>query len=152
MMLLTQPFLLYLVLRGNSIKHPKKSWFEKLGEICVDAARNAAMVLKEMRAEGSLSSLVTIDCTCALKVIMIYSLVIAREEVEGGIGKGRAREARELIQGVVDVLDGMEQVGFVKSVVGELPQRLERLGIKREVEDNRPVQESIAQPWVGFDS
>lgn len=150
-MLLTQPFLLYLVLRGNGIKHPKKSWFEKLGEICVDAARNAAMVLKEMRAEGSLSSLVTIDCTCALKIIMIFILVIAREEVEGAVGKGRAREARELIQGVVDVLDGMEQVGFVKSVVGELPQRLERLGIKREVED-RPVQESLAQSWAGFDS
>jgi len=110
------------------------------------------MVLKEMRAEGSLSSLVTIDCTCALKVIMIYSLVIAREEVEGGVGKVRAREARELIQGVVDVLEGMEQVGFVKSVVGELPQRLDRLGIKREVEDNRPVQESLAQSWAGFDS
>lgn len=149
-MLLTQPFLLYLVLRGNTVKHPKKSWFEKLGEICVDAARNAAVVLKVMRDEGSLSSLVTVDCTCALKVIMIYILVIAREDVDGGAGKGRWREATEMIEGVVEVLGSMEQVGFVKSVVGELPQRLERLGIKREVEDRALVQESVGQ-WSAFD-
>lgn len=149
MMLLTQPFLLYLVLRGNTVKNPKKSWFEKLGEICVDAAMNAAVVLKAMREEGSLSSLVTIDCTCALKVIMIYILVVAREDVDGGTGKGRWREAIEMIEEIVEVLESMEQVGFVNSIVGEIPQRLEKLGIKREVEDSVKVQQSMGQ-WSAF--
>jgi len=110
------------------------------------------MVLKEMKKDGSLSSLVTVDCNCALKVIMIFSLVIAREEADGGLRKGRGREAKEMIVGVIDVLEGMEEVGFVKSVVGELPQRLERMGIKREAEDYVQVQENSGQSSSVFDA
>lgn len=152
-MLLTQPFLLYLVLRGKSLKQPKKTWFEKLGEICIDAARNAVVVLKCMRAEGSLSSLTTFDCTCALKMIMIFSLDIARKE------DGDGAEVREAIERTVEVLADMEHVGFVKSVVEELPARLEMLGIKEKEEkrllmgsSSNDLQPAHGQLWADFDA
>jgi hypothetical protein len=148
MMLLTQPFLLYLAVRSSAPSPPdsskltkaKKGWFEKLGDICLDASRNAMTVLRTMDADGSLSSLVTFDCVCTLKIIMILSLELARSDKE---------ELKREIEFCVKVLGNMEQVGFCKSVVQELPMRLKQMGIKKEKEDDE--QGGVVQLWQGFE-
>jgi len=123
MMLLSQPFLLYLVIKGSSLNHPKRTRFEKLGKICIDAAKNAVVVLKTMSAEQIISSLITFDCVCTLKIIMILAL---------GLAKSDSQELRRDVQFCVSILENMEQVGFCKSVVRELPTRLVQLGVKTE--------------------
>lgn len=147
MMLLSQPFLLYLVLKGSSLNHPKRTWFEKLGEICIDAAKNAVVVLKTMSAEQSISSLITFDCVCTLKIIMILAL---------GLAKSDSQELRRDVQFCVSILENMEQVGFCKSVVRELPTRLAQLGVKTEPNEE-DVKVDFARPttvsnlWPEFD-
>jgi len=146
-MLLTQPFLLYLVLRGERLKSPKKNWFEKLGEICVDAAKNAVVVLKSMAKDQSLSSLVTFDCVCALKIVFMLLLVISKNDLP---------EYRADIEVCVSLLEGMEQIGFCKTVVDELPSRLAGLGYKREhieadIKSDTVVQDDPSQLWTNFD-
>jgi hypothetical protein len=147
MMLLSQPFLLYLVIKGSALNHPKRTWFEKIGEICIDAARNAVIVLKTMSMDQSLSSLVTFDCVCTLKVIMILALGLARSDTQ---------ELRRDVELCVSVLENMEQVGFCSSVVHELPMRLAQLGFKSEP-NNADVKVGFADPaavsnlWPEFD-
>lgn len=146
MMLLTQPFLLYSVIRGASLNDMRKAWFEKLGEICVDAAKNSIVVLKSMENDESLSSLVTFDCTCTLKVIMILCLALAKRE---------SAELRTEYEFCMGLIDRMEQIGFCKSVNEELPSHLARLGIKKERRESDASMEvspnAVSQMWSGFD-
>jgi hypothetical protein len=147
MMLLSQPFLLYLVIKDSTLNHPKRTWFEKLSEICVDAAKNAVIVLKTMSKDQSISSLITFDCVCTLKVIMILALGLARAE---------SQELRRDIEACVSILENMEQVGFCRSVVQELPMRLAQLGLKSESNDadvklDFGQQATVATLWPEFD-
>jgi len=146
-MLLSQPFLLYLVIKGSTLNHPKRTWFEKLGEICIDAARNAVVVIKTMSTDQSISSLITFDCVCTLKVIMILAL---------GLAKSESQELRRDIEACVSMLENMEQVGFCRSVVQELPTRLAQLGFKSESNDTDvkvdfAQQATLSNLWPEFD-
>jgi len=146
-MLLSQPFLLYLVIKGSTLNHPKRTWFEKLGEICLDAARNAVVVIKTMSTDQSISSLITFDCVCTLKVIMILAL---------GLAKSESQDLRRDIGACVSMLENMEQVGFCRSVVQELPTRLAQLGIKSESNDTDvkvdfAQQATLSNLWPEFD-
>jgi aldehyde dehydrogenase (NAD+) len=147
MMLLSQPFLLYLVLKGSTLNHPKRTWFEKLGEICIDAARNAVVVIKTMSTDQSISSLITFDCVCTLKVVMILAL---------GLAKSESQDLRRDIEACVSMLENMEQVGFCRSVVQELPTRLAQLGFKSELNDTDvkvdfAQQATLSNLWPEFD-
>lgn len=146
MMLLTQPFLLYSVIRGSSLNDIRKAWFDKLGEICVDAAKNAIIVLKSMENDRSLSSLMTFDCTCTLKVIMILSLALAKRE---------SAELRAEYEFCIGLIDRMEQIGFCKSVNEELPSHLARLNVKKERRESdasmKVSPNAVSQMWSGFD-
>lgn len=145
-MLLSQPFLLYLVIKGSTLNHPKRTWFEKLGEICLDAAKNALIVLKTMSTDQSISSLITFDCVCTLKIIMILVL---------GLAKSESQELRQDIETCVLILENMEQVGFCRSVVQELPTRLAQLGFKSESSEDIKVdfaqQATVSNLWPEFD-
>jgi hypothetical protein len=146
MMLLSQPFLLYLVIKGSTLNHPKRTWFEKLGEICLDSAKNAVIVLKTMSTDQSISSLITFDCVCTLKIIMILVL---------GLAKSESQELRLDIETCVSILENMEQVGFCRSVVQELPARLAQLGFKSEPNEDVKVdlaqQATVSNLWPEFD-
>lgn len=147
MMLLSQPFLLYLVIKGSTLNNPKRTWFQKLGEICLDAAKNAVIVLKTMSKDQSISSLVTFDCVCTLKVIMILVL---------GLAKSESQEVRRDIEACISILENMEQVGFCRSVVQELPTRLVQLGFKSESNEidlkvDLGQQATISNLWPEFD-
>jgi hypothetical protein len=147
MMLVSQPFLLYLVIRGSTLNPPKRAWFEKIGEICLDAAKNALAVLKTMRTDQSISSLMTFDCVCTLKVIMILAL---------GLAKSESQDIRRDLQSCVSILENMEQVGFCRSVVQELPTRLTQLGVKSESNETDlrldfGQQATVSNLWSDFD-
>lgn len=126
MMLLTRPFLLYIVLRDVNLQKQKREWFQKLGDICADAAQSALVILKSMGTDGVLSSLVTFDSTCILKVAMIMILAL----VKTGQQKYRGE-----IETCLSLLRDMEQIGFCKAVLAELPERLHDLGIMRKEND-----------------
>ena len=147
MMLVSQPFLLYLVIRGSTLNPPKRAWFEKIGEICLDAAKNALVVLKTMCTDRSISSLMTFDCVCTLKVIMILAL---------GLAKSESQDIRQDLQSCVSILENMEQVGFCRSVVQELPTRLTQLGVKSESHEadgklDLGQQATVSNLWSDFD-
>lgn len=141
--LLTQPFLLYVVLRGSSLSRQKKSWFEKLGDICIDAAQNAMVILKTMSNDRTISSLITFDSTCALKVIMVLVLALA---------KTNSAQYRQDIEACLSLVQRMEQIGFCKTAVQELPMRLAELGVMKEQEDTEAQNDLIvSQLWPELD-
>jgi len=147
MMLLTQPFLLYLVLRGSNLSQTKRNWFEKFGDICIDAAQSAIVIFKTMSQNRTLSSLVTFDSTCVLKVIMIMILALV---------KTNSQKYRLDIELCMSLLQGMEQVGFCKTVVPELYARFNELGIMQDPQgcaDSSDVQRRTveSQFWPAFD-
>ena len=147
MMLLTQPFLLYLVLRGTNLSQTKRNWFERLGDICIDAAQSAIVIFKTMAQDRILSSLITFDSTCALKVVMIMILALV---------KTNSQKYRLDIELCLSLLRGMEQVGFCKTVVPELYDRFNELGIMQdpgEYDNSTDIQRHTveSQFWPAFD-
>jgi len=152
--LLSRPFLLYLVLKKDSITPSKKPWFENMGKVCIDAALKSLGILQQMAADSSLSSLTAFDSTCILRVVMIFILAFANTQL---------RTYQQNLEKCIELFRGMEQVGFCRIVTEETPMRLQDLGIGEgwgEVEGNdggKGVQvllddELIAQLWGGFDS
>jgi hypothetical protein len=147
MMLLTQPFLLYLVLHGTNLSQTKRNWFEKLGDIYIDAAQSAIVILNTMSQDRTLSSLVVFDSTCILKVVMIMILALV---------KTNSQKYRLNIELCLSLLQGMEQVGFCKTVVPELYARFNELGIMQDPQDcdvSTDVQTHTveSQFWPVFD-
>ncbi|KAH8814890.1 hypothetical protein F5884DRAFT_770330 [Xylogone sp. PMI_703] len=118
--LLTRAFLLYLVLRGPKLSQTKKEWFEKLSDICIDAAKNALPVLKGMSAERSLSSLITFDTSFILKISMVFVLAL---------GKTGSLEYQIAMEECFMIVQAMEPVGFCALVIQELPVRLAEIGL-----------------------
>ncbi|CAO2648337.1 Nn.00g076040.m01.CDS01 [Neocucurbitaria sp. VM-36] len=148
--LLTRPFLLYLVIKYSALASSKKIWFERMGKTCIDAAQKSSAILQQMAADGTLSSLTAFDSTCILRVVMIFILAYAHT---------RSPQYSAHIENLVALCAGMEQVGFTKMVTEETPGRLADLGIPEEPQDpNRntdaPVHlndEMIAQLWGNWD-
>ncbi|RFU32876.1 hypothetical protein B7463_g3476, partial [Scytalidium lignicola] len=138
--LLTRTFLLYLVLRGPKLNQTKKEWFEKLSDICIDAAKNALVVLKSMSAESSLSSLVTFDTCFILKITMVFVLAL---------GKTGSLEYQIDMEDCFSILRGMEPVGFCGLVVQELPVRLAEIGLA--INHNNPQNEDSLQTFSFMD-
>jgi len=122
-MLLTQPFLLYLVLRSKKLSNPKRNWFQKLGDTCIEAAQNAMSTLKIMEQDCILSSLITFDATCVLKVVMVLVLAFVNTNWES---------YRRDIETCVSLLQGMEQIGFCQTATQELPIRLKELDVLKD--------------------
>ncbi len=49
-----------------------------------------------------------------------------------GLAKSESQETRRDLQSCVSILENMEQVGFCRSVLQELPTRLAQPGVKSE--------------------
>ena len=118
--LLTRPFFLYLVIKYSALASSKKIWFERMGKTCIDAAQKSTAILKDMASSGTLSSLIAFDSTCILRLIIIFILAYAHT---------RLPQYNEHIQSLIDLIRGMEQIGFTKMVAEETPVRLADLGI-----------------------
>ena len=148
--LLTRPFLLYLVIKYGTLASSKKIWFERMGKTCIDAAQKSTSILQQMAADGTLSSLTAFDSTCILRLIMIFILAYAHT---------RTPQYSSHIETLMALSKGMEQIGFTKMVTEETPGRLGDLGIPEEPQQqsgnpDAPVHlndELIAQLWGNWD-
>ncbi|CAN9129962.1 unnamed protein product [Alternaria alternata] len=151
--LLTRPFLLYLVIKHGTLASSKKIWFERMGKMCIDAAQKSTAILEQMASDGTLSSLTAFDSTCILRLIMIFILAYAHT---------RTPRYSTHIEKLVELSRGMEQIGFTKMVTEETPLRLAELGITGQAQQNNnngngdsgPVHlddEMIAQLWGNWD-
>ncbi|KAL7777251.1 hypothetical protein CFE70_007674 [Pyrenophora teres f. teres 0-1] len=148
--LLTRPFLLYLVIKYSTLAPNKKIWFERMGKTCIDAAQKSAAILAQMADDGVLSSLTAFDSTCILRLLMVFVLAYAHT---------RTPQYNANIEKLVSIIRGMEQIGFTKMVAEETPMRLAELGIPERVspsngDANAPVHLDdvmIAQLWENWD-
>lgn len=73
-----------------------------------------------------------------------------------GLAKSESQETRRDLQSCVSILENMEQVGFCKSVVQELPTRLAQLGVKSEPNESDikldfGQQATVSNLWPEFD-
>lgn len=150
--LLTRPFLLYLVMKYTTLAPGKKVWFERMGKTCIDAAQKSAAILKDMAANGTISSLTAFDSTCILRLIMIFILAHSHT---------RNRQYSNHIEKLIALCQGMEQIGFTKMVAEETPGRLADLGIPEPPQQsnehsnpNTPMHlddDMIARLWGNWD-
>ncbi|KAI4643448.1 uncharacterized protein J4E88_010472 [Alternaria novae-zelandiae] len=151
--LLTRPFLLYLVIKHGTLASSKRIWFERMGKMCIDAAQKSISILTQMANDGTLSSLTAFDSTCILRLIMIFILAYAHT---------RTSRYSAHIEKLVELTRGMEQIGFTKMVTEETPLRLADLGITGQAQQNNGDangsngqvhldDEMIAQLWGNWD-
>jgi aldehyde dehydrogenase (NAD+) len=143
--LLTRPFLLYLVLKHSTLISSKKIWFERMGKSCIDAAQKSLALLQQMAAEGTSSSLTAFDSTCILRIIIIFILAYAHT---------RTPQYRIHIDTCTRLCRKLEQIGFAKMVTEETPGRLAELGIFDDVKPNSDgavLDEEIMALWENFD-
>lgn len=124
--LLTRPFLLYLVMKHHTLVSSKKIWFERMGKMCIDAAQKTIAILEQMAADGTLSSLTAFDSTCILRLVIIFILAYAHT---------RLTQYSNHIETCMKLTRGMEQIGFTKMVAEETPGRLADLGLPEEPQD-----------------
>jgi hypothetical protein len=150
--LLTRPFILYLVIKNNALVSSKKIWFERMGKICIDAAQKSIAILQQMSVDGTLSSLTAFDSTCILRLIMIFILAYAHT---------RTAQYSNHIETCMRLTRGMEQIGFTKMVTEETPGRLADVGIPEKPHipsgngsaqgDVHLDDQMIAQLWGNWD-
>lgn len=123
--LLTRPFILYLVIKSNVLPPSKKIWFERMGKICIDAAQKSIAILQQMSDDATLSSLTAFDSTCILRLIVIFLLSYAHT---------RTPQYSNHIVTCMRLIRGMEQIGFTKMVSEETPGRLVDCGVPETVQ------------------
>lgn len=148
--LLTRPFLLYLVIKYSTLVSSKKIWFERMAKICIDAAQKSIAIMQQMAEDGTLSSLTAFDSTCILRLVMIFILAFAHT---------RTSQYSNHIATCVKLIRGMEQIGFSKMVAEETPSRLADLGISTEPQETPEEAQGdvhlddqmIAQLWGNWD-
>jgi hypothetical protein len=150
--LLTRPFILYLVIKNDALVSSKKIWFERMGKICIDAAQKSIAILQQMSVDGTLSSLTAFDSTCILRLIMIFILAYAHT---------RTAQYSNHIETCMRLTRGMEQIGFTKMVTEETPGRLADVGIPEKPHipsgngsaqgDVHLDDQMIAQLWGNWD-
>ncbi|KAF1936775.1 aldehyde dehydrogenase-like protein [Clathrospora elynae] len=148
--LLTRPFLLYLVIKYSTLASSKKIWFERMGKTCIDAAQKSIAILQQMANDDTLSSLTAFDSTCILRLTMIFILAYAHT---------RTPQYSSHMEKLMELTRRMEQIGFTKMVTEETPFWLQSLGIPERVElvngdAAGPVHfddAMIAQLWGNWD-
>lgn len=141
--LLSRSFLLYLVLRHQTLDSNKKIWFERMGKTCIDAAQKSLAILQQMAADNVLSSITAFDSTCILRIVMIFILAF---------GHTKMPQYRTNIEDSLGLLKGMHHVGFTKMVAEETPMRVADLGITLDNTSTNVVDDDIiAQLWGNLD-
>lgn len=144
--LLTRPFLLYLVIKHSTLVSSKKVWFERMGKMCIDAAQKSIAILERMSADATLSSLTAFDSTCILRLCIIFILAYAHT---------RTTQYSTHIETCMRLCKNMEQIGFTKMVAEETPGRLADLGLPEEPQsesgDVHLDDQMIAQLWGNWD-
>ncbi|KAK3688886.1 fungal-specific transcription factor domain-containing protein [Podospora appendiculata] len=120
---ITRPFLLFTVTHAASTQSmipAKRMLYEQMSASCIEGAEAGVGILRGMRAAGTLSSLMLLDCHCIGEVmwILIHAL-----QKHGG------RERQGMLRFCLETLKGMEMVGWCEKVAPELEARVLESGV-----------------------
>ncbi|KAK3900352.1 fungal-specific transcription factor domain-containing protein [Staphylotrichum tortipilum] len=118
---LTRPFLLFLVAKPADTMIPvKRHIYEQMGNSCIEAAETAVEVIKSMREDKTLSSLMLLDVQCIGEIMWILILAVQQR---GGT------ERQDMLRYCLDTLKDMERVGWCEKVAPELEARAHESGV-----------------------
>ncbi|RQM07415.1 hypothetical protein DH86_00003209 [Scytalidium sp. 3C] len=99
----TRPFLLFSISRMGSVTVPaKRKWYQELSDTCIEAAERSVGIIKRMREDQTLSSLMLLDCHCIGEIIWILLLALRK------LGKP---EHQTMLRFCLDTMTSMEQIG-----------------------------------------
>ena len=137
---LTRPFLLFTVAKmerqAAGMIPVKRRIYERMSNVCVEAAENAVQILRRMREDGTLSSLMLLDCHYIGEVMWILILALQRH---GGA------ERQDMLRFCLETVKGMEKVGWAEKVAPELEARVHESGVL-EMPAGNGVLQAAAQP------
>jgi len=137
---LTRPFLLFLVAKPADAMIPvKRHIYEQMSNSCIEAAEAAVEVIKAMREDKTLSSLMLLDVQCIGEVMWILILAVQQR---GGT------ERQDMLRFCLDTLKGMEMVGWCEKVAPELEARAHESGVL-ELAALQLVQQHMHTLWPG---
>lgn len=138
MISVTRPFLLFAVkVRStNSVgamSPVKRKIYEQMSNTCIESAESAVQILKRMREDNTLSSLMLLDCQCITEVVWI--LILALQKLGGA-------ERHDMLRYCLDTLNSMEKVGWAEKVAPELEARVHESGVLEHgaVQPAQPLQ------------
>jgi hypothetical protein len=121
---LTRPFLLFAVAKMDrqqtGIIPVKRRIYEQMSKVCLEAAEQGAQIIRRMREEGTLSSLLLLDCHYISDTMWVLILSLLRH---------RGAERQEMLRFCLDTVKSMEQVGWTEKVTQELESRVNESGV-----------------------
>lgn len=121
---LTRPFLLFTVAKSTENMAPvKRKIFEQMSNNCIEAAESAVQILRRMREDKTLSSLMLLDCHCIGEVMWILILALQRR---GGT------ERQDMLRFCLETVKSMDKVGWCAKVAPELEARIYESGVLKE--------------------
>lgn len=121
--ILTRPFLLNFLLKGQNLAPSSKIGYVKMAEVSIDAAKRSVGLFQTMIQDGTASALTTFDSTTLLRSITIFMCAY------GAFGRS---EYKKDADDCVNIARQMEQIGFAKMIVEETPIHLKNLGMSHE--------------------
>lgn len=123
-MLVTRPFLLCSLLRGDELSGtPKLRYFEGLARTCVSATEAAIDVLEIMLGQDTLSSLILFDFLFALQVTQLGLTA-------SGLFGSEAHKVHP--QRCVNILKKIGESGYPKQLLPETLYQLQKVGLNDE--------------------
>ncbi|KAK3367743.1 fungal-specific transcription factor domain-containing protein [Podospora didyma] len=126
---LTRPFLLFTVANrssSNTMIPAKRKLYDQMSNTCVSGAEAAVQILRRMRDERTLSSVMLLDCHCIGEVAWVLILALQKR---GSGRSGNVEHRQELLRFCLDTLKGMERIGWCEKVWPEFEARVNESGV-----------------------
>ncbi|RFU27192.1 hypothetical protein B7463_g9148, partial [Scytalidium lignicola] len=121
----TRPFLLFTISNTAPITVPaKKKCYQELSDTCIEAAERSVQIIKRMREDETLSSLILLDCHCIGEVMWI--LILALQKL------GRI-EHQGMLGFCLETVTEMEKIGWSEKVTPEFEARIHESGVLESV-------------------
>lgn len=121
--LVTRPFLLCSILRSKQLQECfKLAQFERLGNICVEAAVQSHSILQSMAKDRLLSSAEVSDFHFLLELLQVFLLAYMLQKLEGS--QDRVRSCMEMLQ-------SLGSAGYCKRLLPEVLNQIKSSGIFR---------------------
>lgn len=118
---LTRPFLLFITARSTDAMIPaKRALYEQMSNSCIEASEVAVSILRRMREDQTLSSLILFDSHFIGEVIGI--LIMALQNLGG-------TERQAMVQFCLETFRSMEKVGWCERLSSEVETTVQESGI-----------------------
>ena len=119
----------------NAMGPARKVLYEKLSKTCVAAAEAVVGILRRMREDRTLSSLILFDCNCIGEAIDVFIMALQRSGDAEGEGQAMLRFCWETFK-------GMEQVGWCEKLSPEFEATVHESGFLEPNMTSQPEQSS----------